>query len=161
MPYNPVTDFMVLGSKAPAGVTLEQMPGLDYVVAALARAGIVALHVGQSAPTSNQASIVWVKPSQPSWSAECKVHLWDAQLSAYVLATPALWAALFNLLGLGDTLATWRNQTLYGAAAPVSGTYARGDKVWNTQPAPGGVVGWVCVTAGSPGVWRSFGTIAA
>ena len=49
----------------------------------------------------------------------------------------------------------------YGAAAPTTGTWAVGDTVINTAPAAAGAVGWVCVTAGTPGVWKTFGTIAA
>jgi hypothetical protein len=51
------------------------------------------------------------------------------------------------------------NMELQGGASPTDGTWNVGDKVWNTSPAPGGVVGWVCTTAGSPGTWKTFGTI--
>ncbi len=46
------------------------------------------------------------------------------------------------------------------AAAPTSGTWARGDLVFNTQPTPGGFVGWVCTSAGTPGAWSIFGSIS-
>ena len=49
----------------------------------------------------------------------------------------------------------------YGTAAPGSGTYARGDRVWNTTPSATGWIGWVCVTAGTPGTWKGFGAIEA
>ena len=42
---------------------------------------------------------------------------------------------------------------------PDSGTYIRGDIVWNTEPDVGRCVGWVCVRAGSPGTWMPFGEI--
>lgn len=48
-----------------------------------------------------------------------------------------------------------------GNSAPASGTWAVGDKVWNTIPVASGYIGWVCVTAGTPGTWKEFGTIAA
>jgi hypothetical protein len=48
-----------------------------------------------------------------------------------------------------------------GAAAPASGTWAVGDRVFNSAPVAGGTEGWVCVTAGTPGTWKTFGTIAA
>ena len=44
--------------------------------------------------------------------------------------------------------------------APTSGTWARGDIVWNTQPSASGNIGWVCTVAGTPGTWKTFGTIA-
>lgn len=48
-----------------------------------------------------------------------------------------------------------------GTAAPVSGTWNQGDIVYNTAPSAGGTVGWVCTTGGSPGTWKTFGSIAA
>jgi hypothetical protein len=48
-----------------------------------------------------------------------------------------------------------------GSAAPASGTWAVGDKVWSNLPSAGGSVGWVCTTAGTPGTWKTFGAIAA
>lgn len=49
----------------------------------------------------------------------------------------------------------------YGTAAPSTGSWIRGARCWNTEPSAEGVMGWVCVTAGSPGTWKSFGTIEA
>lgn len=43
---------------------------------------------------------------------------------------------------------------------PNSGSYTQGDTVWNSNPTPGNVMGWVCVDSGSPGVWKSFGNIS-
>lgn len=48
---------------------------------------------------------------------------------------------------------------VYGTAAPASGTYKRGDKVWNSAPSAAGYIGWVCVSAGTPGTWKGFGVI--
>ena len=45
-------------------------------------------------------------------------------------------------------------------AAPTTGTYSVGDVVYNTIPAAGGSIGWVCVTAGTPGTWKEFGLIS-
>jgi hypothetical protein len=45
-------------------------------------------------------------------------------------------------------------------SASTDGTYQRGDIVWNTAPNTGGYIGWVCVTAGTPGGWTGFGLIA-
>lgn len=46
-------------------------------------------------------------------------------------------------------------------AAPSTGTWKVGDQVWNQTPTAGGNIGWVCVTAGTPGTWKTFGTIAS
>ena len=47
------------------------------------------------------------------------------------------------------------------SAAPTTGSYEKGHIVWNTNPAAGGFAGWICVTAGSPGTWKTFGAISA
>lgn len=46
--------------------------------------------------------------------------------------------------------------TTHGAAAPTTGTWARGDRCENSAPAIGAPSGWVCTTAGSPGTWRAL-----
>ena len=46
-------------------------------------------------------------------------------------------------------------------AIPTSGTYSKGDIVWNTDPKPTGYVGWICIKEGTPGVWKSFGQISS
>lgn len=48
-----------------------------------------------------------------------------------------------------------------GTAAPVSGTFVRGDIVWNHAVVAGGWAGWICVTGGTPGVWKGFGAVEA
>jgi len=49
----------------------------------------------------------------------------------------------------------------YDTAAPSTGTWIRGARVWNTEPSagPGTYAGWVCVSAGTPGTWKGFGAI--
>ena len=60
-----------------------------------------------------------------------------------------------------DELIAALDGRLEGTAPPSSGTYTRKQIVWNSEPSPGGVIGWVCVASGSPGTWKAFGTIAA
>ena len=47
-----------------------------------------------------------------------------------------------------------------GDGKPTLGSYNKGDIVWNTDPKATDYIGWVCVTAGSPGAWLPFGSIA-
>ena len=49
----------------------------------------------------------------------------------------------------------------YMSAIPTYGTYEVGDIAYNPTPTAGGYLGWVCVTAGTPGTWRGFGLIQA
>jgi hypothetical protein len=48
---------------------------------------------------------------------------------------------------------------LSGTEAPTSGVYNQGDIVWNSRPEQKKYIGWVCIRAGSPGVWAPFGEI--
>jgi hypothetical protein len=53
------------------------------------------------------------------------------------------------------------NKVAHDNAAPVAGTFAVGDKCWNTVPFAGGTPGWVCTTAGTPGTWKEMANLAA
>ncbi len=46
-----------------------------------------------------------------------------------------------------------------GTEVPTSGSYNRGDIVWNQLPTPAGYVGWICIREGTPGEWKAFGQI--
>jgi hypothetical protein len=50
-------------------------------------------------------------------------------------------------------------QIQWGAAAPATGTWNRGDKVINAVPSVGSPKGWVCTVSGSPGTWVSEGNL--
>lgn len=95
MSYAPITDFLALLRLTSGGVRTERMPGLDYIVAALARAGLINLSVGATAPTSLQATTAWFKPAVPSSSAEGILFLWNAATLQYEPASPTLWAFIF------------------------------------------------------------------
>ena len=44
--------------------------------------------------------------------------------------------------------------------APASGTWDQGMQVWNASAASGQPMGWVCVTAGTPGTWKAMANLA-
>jgi hypothetical protein len=46
-------------------------------------------------------------------------------------------------------------------AAPTTGTWRQGDIVFNGAATAGGFAGFICVTAGTPGTWKTFGVISA
>lgn len=97
MSYSPTTDFLALLRQTSGGVRTERMPGLDYLIAAMARAGMFVLSVGQTAPTSNLVSTVWIKPASPSsWAFEASIFLYNVLTAQYEPATPALWFALLS-----------------------------------------------------------------
>ena len=51
-------------------------------------------------------------------------------------------------------------QVTTGTAPPVTGTWALGAFCWNTNPTAGGILGWSCVVAGTPGTWKAAGPIS-
>lgn len=99
MSYTPASDFLALLRNTPGGERLLSMPGLDFTISALARAGLFRLWTGETPPLTNQTTTVWLKPAQPSWSAEGAVFLWDAVAGGFTGATPELWS---TLLGSGS-----------------------------------------------------------
>lgn len=94
MSYAATTDFLALLRQLDSGVRTERMPGLDWLVSALARAGLITLSVSQTAPTTNQATTAWFKPAVPSWVAEGALYLWNPNTAVYEPATPTLWSRL-------------------------------------------------------------------
>ncbi len=50
----------------------------------------------------------------------------------------------------------------YASAAPTTGTWSTGDRVWNTAPAASGPPGWVCTAGSAPGpmVWKAMANLA-
>jgi hypothetical protein len=53
------------------------------------------------------------------------------------------------------------NVNIRRAAAPNGGTWRAGDQVTYLAPVASGFIGVVCVTAGSPGTWKTYGAITA
>lgn len=95
MSYAPKTDFLALLRDTGSGLRLARMPGLDYLAAALARAGLINLWTSPSAaPSSNQSTTAWLKTSATSWASEGTLYLWDAAAQAYRPATAANFAAM-------------------------------------------------------------------
>jgi hypothetical protein len=48
---------------------------------------------------------------------------------------------------------------IYANAIPTQGVWEVGDTLYNSVPGTSGVIGWVCITAGTPGTWEPFGII--
>lgn len=49
----------------------------------------------------------------------------------------------------------------YGNAAPTTGPWNRGDIILNSEASAAGNAGWICIVSGTPGTWKTFGTIAS
>jgi hypothetical protein len=52
------------------------------------------------------------------------------------------------------------NYSRSDSVIPTTGTWAKGDVVYNSDPDSGEYIGWVCTVAGTPGTWKTFGLIS-
>lgn len=55
----------------------------------------------------------------------------------------------------------YKVQPQAGLTVPTTGDWIQGDQMPNTTPAASGSMGIVCTTSGTPGTWKTFGTISA
>jgi hypothetical protein len=105
MSYVSSTDFLALLRQTGNGARFERMPGLDWAIEALARAGMFLLWVHPTdAPVADQASTLWFRPVVPTWQAEGSVYLWNADASEFQPATLPLWQELFGSVQRLDRL---------------------------------------------------------
>lgn len=110
MTYNPATDFMALWRNTGDAVSKVELPGLDYVVAALARAGFINLVVSATAPVVSQNVTAWLQAAVPSYSAEGVLHLWNPVTSAYAAATPALFFKMVQAATGQNGVSWWTSE---------------------------------------------------
>lgn len=52
------------------------------------------------------------------------------------------------------------NKVVRDTAAPVTGKWVQGDRIVNSNPTAGDVMGWICVAGGTPGTWKELPTIS-
>ena len=90
------------------------------------------------------------------------------QTAANFLDLPFLFGNITNSSGnhvtyveLAGAVATTRKVRYNFSDPPASGAWNVGDIVYNNAPTAGGYIGWVCVTAGTPGTWKTFGAISS
>jgi hypothetical protein len=136
MSYNPATDFLGLWRNIAGQVSKLEMPGLDYVVAALARAGLFTLSVSATAPVANQSTTAWLQAAVPTWSAEGVLQLWNPALAAYAPATAALFLDLLQA-SAGQNGTSWWTSV---GGPPLNTVGNNGDFAVRTD-APNGIYG--------------------
>jgi len=94
-------------------------------------------------------------------SLNCRSAVTAINSKVYVDSnTTALGGAYFTTavwLDLGGSEFIFENRS----SAPSSGSWDRGNRIYHSTPSASGNVGFVCVTSGSPGTWKNFGTIAS
>ena len=136
MSYNPTTDGVALWRNTGTGYSKEVMPGLDFVIAALGRSGIISITVSATAPLANQDVTAWFRPAAPSYSGEGQFFLWDAVATAYAPASAALlWSLLSTAAGVSG-ISWW----MTAGGAPPNTVGNNGDLALRTD-FPGGIYG--------------------
>jgi hypothetical protein len=136
MVYDPATDFLGLWRNSGGNVSKLEMPGLDYVLAALARAGAITLSVSATAPVANQSTTAWLQTAVPSYSAEGAFFLWDADATAYAAATPALFEDYLRACAVRSGVDWWTTT----GGAPLNTVGHNGDYAIRTDT-PNGIYG--------------------
>lgn len=136
MTYNPATDFLALWRNIAGQVSKVEMPGLDYTMAAMARAGLFTLSVSATAPVANQATTAWLQTAVPSNSAEGVLHLWDPAATAYAAATAKLFLDLLQVSAGQNGVSWWTS----AGGPPINTVGNNGDFAIRTD-APNGIYG--------------------
>ena len=80
--------------------------------------------------------------------------------AGYLMNTlqPTTWAV--DLIGSNGSVYVVMTVSA-GYEAPTAGTWVRGSIVIDVNAAASGFAGWICVVAGTPGTWKTFGAISA
>jgi len=104
MSFNPATDFVAMFRNLGGSVAKERMPSLDFVVAALGRAGLITVTTSATAPVASQNVTAWFKPANPSYTGEGVLYLWNPANADYEPASAALLWQL--LLAASNSLGT-------------------------------------------------------
>lgn len=136
MSYTPATDFVGLWRKVGGAVGAAEMPGLDFVVAALVRAGVLVATFSGTAPTADQPTTAWFKPAVPSYSTEGALFLWDSVTDTYEAATPRLFFEFLQTSATQNKVSWW---TVTGGA-PANTVGKDGDLAIRTDGV-GGIYG--------------------
>jgi hypothetical protein len=66
-----------------------------------------------------------------------------------------------NFVPVNTTTTEQANKISFGNAAPIDGKWTRGSIVYDNTPFSSQYIGWVCITEGTPGTWKTFGAISA
>src|SRR5579859_148828 len=161
MSYNPVTDFVGLWRAVSGGVAKVELPGLDFVIAALGRSGAINISTSTTAPVTNQATTAWLQPAATSYAAEASFFLWNAVGASYQPATTRL---LMEMLAAAEKVAAVPTaiSSLLDTLSATQGAIAfRGSASW--QALSPGALGTV-LTSGGPGAnpaWAALSSTTA
>lgn len=84
-----------------------------------------------------------------------------ATTEAFGTSAPIPYQIIFTKIAFSDLGGNNPRRIGYSDSVPTTGNWARGDRLYHTNPSAGSYEGWVCVSSGTPGTWKTFGSIAA
>jgi hypothetical protein len=102
------------------------------------------IHLGTSTATAKLDSITVVN------------NLADQAAAANYLFADHGGARSANVRDQGNS---WNSLSGESVSVPMDGNWQRGAILFNSSPARGSPIGWVCTASGAPGTWNPFGTI--
>lgn len=124
--------------------------------------GDVRIRFDDSAATPGSA-LAWQLPS----GANVRIRKWDLDPKSYNYITVSNINLPAVMLPPGQEISTSiianpstsfpAGRIYFGTAAPTSGTWNRGDTVFNKFGSQGTATGWRCVASGTPGTWKIMG----
>ncbi len=145
------------------GIYLENQDGVSLLGNAILASDRSSICISTSRGTQVLGNVV-LEPDAARTGSQAGLHLINA--AADVLAqgnriesratTPYAPAVIDQSSGGGHSIEPAQRS---GTAPPVTGLWSRGDVVWNSAPWTGAPMGWVCTSAGTPGVWNVLGRI--
>lgn len=158
--FNPSNDRLGLGTEEPnAGLSVCE-DGLEVVVGTREQSrGMVGTFA------SNPFDIVTDDTARISVSANGDILLGNRGMEPVQVSVHGKLAIRVNTpdpevdLHVNGPVRIHGRLHAYDESYPTAGTYRIGDTIWNSNPQPGKPIGWVCVRAGTPGTWATFGTI--
>jgi hypothetical protein len=128
--------------------------------------------VNNALTSSNEFYLVRnTDPLRHSWFENVDILITnndETTVSAAFVRMTNLAKALITTQGVRwqHNIGPYGRQATYGepgttTGIPVGGTWRAGQVLYQKNPAAAGFIGLVCVTAGTPGTWKTFGAISA
>ena len=122
------------------GNTVNDLPNLINVEGTTSITRVDVMHQGRSPDVAFEVGNQWTKISVGSE--------WICGDVGHVMRKTVAGSTYWNKFG-------------YGSNAPATGSHQRGDRWTNTLPSAAGFADFVCVTAGTPGIWKTASPISA
>lgn len=158
--YNTDTESFGIGTEAPNG---------KFSVATLDAEFIIDTHPGAvtlGAWTSDDLELVTDNTTRLAVRSNGNIELGTASKDIKVTVHGKLGIGVNNIdtdvsLSTSGPVKFENKKFMNGTAIPSSGTFRKGDIVWNENTVATGYIGWVCVREGTPGEWKAFGQISS